>query len=45
VAKFREAHAAFAAALALAEGKDKASRASMVRIEEQLRELGVTVQE
>lgn len=45
VAKFREAHAAFAAALALAEGADKASRASMGRVETQLRELGATAQE
>ena len=44
VSKFREAHAAFAAALALAEGKDKTSRASMSRVEKRLRELGATVQ-
>ena len=44
IAKFREAHGAYAGALALAEGKDKASTAAMKRIESRLAGLGATVQ-
>jgi hypothetical protein len=44
IAKFREAHGAYAGALALSEGRDKASTAAMKRIESRLAGLGATVQ-